>query len=31
VIYWKVCEDLLHLRKERSKSLVEWEKQLKDT
>jgi hypothetical protein len=27
----KVCECLLHLRKERSKSLVEWEKWLKET
>jgi hypothetical protein len=27
----KVCEGLLHLRKERSKSLVEWGKWLKET
>jgi hypothetical protein len=27
----KVCECLLHLRKERCKSLVEWEKWLKET
>jgi hypothetical protein len=27
----KVCEGLLHLRKERSKSLVEWRKWLKET
>jgi hypothetical protein len=27
----KVCEDLLRLRKKRSKSLVEWEKWLKET
>jgi hypothetical protein len=27
----KVCEGPLHLRKERSKSLVEWEKWLKET
>jgi hypothetical protein len=27
----KVCEGPLHLRKERNKSLVEWEKWLKET
>jgi hypothetical protein len=27
----KVCEGLLHLRKERSKNLVEWKKWLKET
>jgi hypothetical protein len=27
----KVCEGPLHLQKERSKSLVEWEKWLKET
>jgi hypothetical protein len=27
----KVCEGLFHLRKERSKSLVEWRKWLKET
>jgi hypothetical protein len=27
----KVCEDPFYLRKERSKSLVEWEKWLKET
>jgi hypothetical protein len=27
----KVCESLLHLRKERSKSLVKWRKWLKET
>jgi hypothetical protein len=27
----KVCEDPLHFRKERSKSLVEWKKPLKKT
>jgi hypothetical protein len=31
VSFGKVCEGSLHLQKERSKSLVEWGKWLKDT
>jgi hypothetical protein len=31
VSHEKVCEGPLHLRNERSKSLVEWAKQLKET